>query len=218
MKMKRVAVVLILITLILCSAFAYTNSKNATSGNKLIVVVTIDEIYPLYNITASNNDTSVTSGSSDGASVPSIRAIKVYDSNNQLTDVQIKIGLNHFGYENNDADERVKVPIRYANTVNVTIEANPLENENEDTANHVAKSSNPVVVDGSVKTTTSSSTTDFEVSANSTGNKVNVKAEYKTGLSVVSEQIAECTFDWDVTSLTAGDTYQAGVIVTYEII
>ena len=216
--MKRITLILLIATLILTSAFAFTSSRNIGSGDKIIVIVAIDKVYPIYSITASNEDTSVTSGETSDASSPSITAIKVYDANKVLTDVQIKIGLNHFGYQRNDADEKVKVPIRYANTVNVTIEANALENLDQDTANHVKKSNDPIVVADSLKATSTAASSDFEVSANSSGNTVNVKAQYKSGRSVLSEQIAECVFDWDVTTLTAGDTYQAGVIVTYEVI
>lgn len=216
--MKRVITTLIFTALFVGLIFAGVSSKNINNGNKVIIITTVDEIYPIYSITASNSDTSVTSGSPSDASVPTINAIKVYDANKVLTDIQINIGLNHFGYQSNDADERIKVPIRYASTINVTIEANALENQDQETANHVKKSDDPIVVDGSLKITTSADAADFEASANSTGNTVSVKAEYKSGLSVIAEQIAECTFDWDVTKLTAGDTYEAGVVVTYEII
>ncbi len=215
--MKRFAVILIIAVLALGCVFAATgdsqktDGQNVTSGDKVIVTTDINVIYPVYMITASNG-----ADTEDSASTAKeITARKVYDgTTHELTKVQIDVALKHFGYLENDT-EKAKTYIRYAKNVKVYIVAKELKNTT--TADgHVASSSIPRIV----TPTTIPTSDDFAASATDVDNKLTVEAQYKTGKRVGNEtfnqQIASCTFEWDVLELTAGDTYKADIIVTYE--
>ena len=216
--MKRFAVILIIAVLAIGCVFAATgDSKNTesnlvTSGDKVIVTTDIDVIYPVYMINASNGNDNKDAAAS---SVPEIAARKVYNESNELTNVQIDISLRHFGYQNNEVNDSKKTYIRYAKTVTVTIEAGKLENKSSDDANHKQESAAPTVATNGGNLDTK----DFKSTNSPSGNKVEVKAEYLTGKKVgnatFDQVISTCTFDWDVEDLTAGDTYQADVVVTY---
>ncbi len=216
--MKRFAVILIIAVLALGCVFATVTGDNGevttgTNGDKVIVTTDINVIYPVYMITASNGDVEVDSASS----ASEIAAKKIYNDSNELTDVQIDISLKHFGYQGNDTATNKKTYIRYAKNVTVTIEAKALENKSSNATGHVLKSANPTVIANGGNIANSA---DFASSNNVSDNKLEVLAEYKTGKRVgnaeFNQEIATCTFNWNVEELTAGDTYKADIIVTYE--
>ncbi len=221
--MKKFAIVLMMALLVLGCVFAAsgdsqkTDDRAVTSGDKFIVTTTIDTIYPVYMISGSNNAKTVWSATTPTDS-NKIEAIKVYDATtHQLTDVQIEVSLIHFGYQENDTSKN-RTYIRYCNKVTITIEAKELINTLYGTslpAGHVERSNAPTVTakEGI------DSTTDFKDTVTSTDNKVTVVAEYLTGKKVgntsFDQSIATCIFKWKVEDLTAGDTYEADVVVTY---
>ena len=215
--MKRFAVILIIAILAIGCVFAVSSQKpntNAvTSGDKVIVTTDIDVVYPVYMINASNGSTSKDAAAS---SFPEIDAIKVYNDAHELTNVQINIALRHFGYQNNEVDGSKMTYIRYAKNVKVTIEAKQLLNESDED-NHIKSSENPTIT----KNATIEDSADFTASNDVTGgNKLVVTASYITGKRVgnatFDQVISTCTFDWNVLDLTAGDTYKADIVVTYE--
>lgn len=212
--MKKFAIVLMMALLVLGCVFAAAgDSKDANSGDKFVVKTTIDVIYPVYQIIGSN-DTTTEASVHPSASVPEIEGKKVYTSG-QLTNITIDVSLIHFGHKENDTTKD-KTYIRYAKNVTVTIEAKKLENTLTSLPDgHVDVSANPTVTASAGITETA----DFKDTVTSSDNKVTVVAEYLTGKKVGNETfdqtIATCTFNWDVTNLTVGDTYKADVIVTY---
>ena len=231
--MKRFAVILIIAVLALGCVFATagdsqkTASQNANSGNSFIVETTIGTIYPVYQLLGNNNVTNVYSAATLGNAN---KITGMVDGDN----VYIFVYLQHFGKVDNDLEPtKAKTDIRYKGSVTVTITAGALVNtsstNNKDangaeltaanTVNadgHVYMSENPVVSANFVAT----SGTNFNSTIKSqSGNVVEVTAEYTNGQKVLTGTsavtIANGTFKWDTSKLTAGDTYQANVKVEY---
>lgn len=220
--MKKFAIVLMMALLVLGCVFAAsgdsqkTDSQTVTSGDKFIVTTTIDTIYPVYMISGSNGTDTVWSATSPTDS-NKVEAKKIYDkTTNQLTNVEINVSLIHFGYKENDTTKG-KTYIRYSNSVTITITAMQLINTKSSSlpTGHVMESKLPTVKDAD----DIDKTDDFKDTVTSSDNVVTVVAEYLTGKKVGNETfnqvIATCTFNWNVVDLTAGDTYEADVIVTY---
>ena len=232
--MKRFALILIVAVLALGCVFADTavvTSKDANNNDKVIVYTKVKVVYPVYEIVA-------TEGQDSSAQANSSYTNNTIEAKTSTTDedkVSIKITLNHFGVTNNDMNEldttsgAGKTDIRYNGSVHVSVEAKALELVTNgdynsvvisDTTNHVLNSELPSKSDANYAVTTLdnfSSIEDNEVT--SAANKLNVLAKYNKGLKVetgkVSKSIASCVFTWDTSILTAGDTYEANVIVTY---
>ncbi len=220
--MKKFTIVLMMALLVLGCVFAAsgdsqkTDSQTVTNGDKFIVTTTIDTIYPVYMISGSNGTDTVWSATSPTDS-NKVEAIKIYDSTtNQLTNVKINVSLIHFGYKDNDTSEG-RTYIRYSKSVTITITAKELVNTQSSPlpSGHVEKSNVPTVENA----TNIPLTEDFKDTVTSDGNVVTVVAEYLSGKKVgnaeFNQEIATCTFNWYVQDLTAGDTYEADVIVTY---
>ena len=220
--MKRFAVILIIAVLALGCVFADTTpttSKNVNNGDKFVVKTTINKIYPIYSITGKNESENV-DGVHSSETAKEIEAIQNKNSTTgEVESVSINVSLKHFGYEKNDADAKKICAIRYTGKVSVTITADKLTNK-VTTTGHVQNSEIPTSSDISYAT----ATTDFKASkgtsTSSATNVVVVDADYITGKKVggtTATEIATCKFTWDVTGLTAGDTYKANVTVTYTV-
>ena len=231
--MKRFALILIVAVLALGCVFADTavdTSKDANNNDKVIVYTKVKVVYPVYEIVATEGqDSSAQANSSD-----TNNTIEAKTSTTDENKVSIKITLNHFGVTNNDMNELStngagKTDIRYNGSVHVSVEAGALKlvtngdynsAKISDTTNHVLNSDLPSKSAANYAVTTLdnfSSSEDNEVT--SAANKLNVLAEYVKGLKVetgkASKSIASCVFTWDTSILTAGDTYEANVVVTY---
>ena len=223
--MKRFAVILIIAVLALGCVFATagdsqnTAAQNANSGDSLVVTTTIGKIYPVYQIVASNNQTTVTSAKSPSSA---IEGILINDGDG----IQINIDLQHFGKAGNNLDSD-NASIRYYGSVEVTIEAGALINQMKGitkttspdtvtTENHVYMSATPTA--GTFTPITA--TDNFSVTdTSSSSNKVTMKANYINGQKVETGTgvavISSGSFTWDISKLTAGDTYNANIKVTY---
>ena len=221
--MKRFALILIVAVLALGCVFADTVDKhNPTSGDKFVVKTTIGVVYPVYQIVGINETAAVTSATSSKAGNKEVEGILSNDGDS----ISIKVELQHFGYTGNLTTNAL-TDIRYKGSVNVTITANPLINQFEkdgtkitaDTDGHVFSSANPTV--GAFTGTTVDNFKSTCSDASTSSNEVLVKAEYTNGLKVATgsgvKAIANGSFTWDISKLTAGDTYKADVVVTYEV-
>ncbi len=240
--MKRFAVILIIAVLALGCVFAddtkvYSGKDgkvadyNATANkNTILVTTTIDTVYPVYQIVA------YTSGTASGATIVSgTESYTIAGDTSTEGKVSVKIGVQHYGWTGNDTAASTKKDIRYIGTVNVSVSAGELKNKKtgiaEAAANvvstdgHVYMSATPTATafsslssvndktDTSIKLLTVTAGT---TSANSTG----VSAKYENGQALTgtatATTIAEgATFTWDTTKLTAGDSYEATITITY---
>ena len=240
--MKRFAVILIIAVLALGCVFAdetkvYSgeNGKvvdyNSTTGkenNFILVDTTIDTVYPAYQIVA------YTSGDASGATVASGTSTHTITGDTSVEGkVSVKIGVQHYGWTGNDTAATTKKDIRYIGTVNVSVSAGELKNKDTNIAVAAANtvSTNGHVYMSAVPTATAFTTvtgvkvgnvdlltvTKGTASSNSTGG---VTAKYENGQALTGTATATtiadgATFTWDTTKLTAGDSYEATITITY---
>ena len=230
--MKRFAVILIIAVLALGCVFAVSTGddstnkvagSNATSGDKFYVTTQIGRIYPVYqSVGYTGNEETSDDAVSDASGTNSVVGTKSVDNEKEY--LTVKVAIQHYGLENNNADSTNKVNIRYKGTVKVTVTAKELKNTDStveadalkvNSENHVFKSELPSVSANFVGKTTIAN---LRVEPNTVSNNVaSVNAEYTNGLSVATGTIANgCEFKWETTNLTAGDHYQAEIVVTYE--
>ena len=223
--MKRFAVILIIAVLALGCVFAATNTKDApNNGDKFVVTTTIKTIYPVYEIVGSDGQTTGETANSDkGEKIEG----KLSDDGDHIT---ITTTLNHFGMKDNDMNS-TKTDIRYKGAITVTITASELINKttgltfsdassvaaNAEASNkHVYKSGLPTA-----GTFTNEKADNFTAACTNENNTVKVTATYTNGQKVPtssdSVKIAAGSFDWNISKLTAGDYYEANVVVTYTI-
>lgn len=211
--MKKIAIVLMMALLVLGCVFAATDSKNSTNNDKFVVKTTIGQIYPVYELVGKNTTASVTSAKA--AAAQEINGILSADGDS----LSIKVELNHYGVKNNDTETSTKVDIRYKGAVTVTITAGKLENQATNTTGRVEESELPTAGDF---TTYDAGVDNFTASSSKTNNKVEITATYENGKKVATGanavKIADGEFTWDISGLTAGDTYKADVVVTYTIV
>ena len=232
--MKRFAVILIIAVLALGCVFAGTatgstvNNKDTasdgTNNEKFVVKTKIGSIYPVYQIvgTGSNSATATSAASS----YKEIEGVVSTDSNGKEW-LSVSVELDHFGVTGNDLTNRAsKTNIRYKGVVNVKITAGKLINQRTNassTATEYVYSSGDAVVGATAwKAETFSETTgNFTCALNgtATANTAEFTATYVNGKKVATAtnavKIASGSFKWDITDLTAGDTYKAEVTVTY---
>ena len=240
--MKRFAVILIIAVLALGCVFAASTGDdstnkvaglNATSGDKIYVTTTIDRVYPVYQIIAYTG-TSETSGVTSASSESSANTITGEKTTNASTGdetVTVKVAIQHYGLEGNDASATKKTNIRYNGSVKVTVTATALVNQNSEaieqtTANtadskgHVWMSALPTATSFADKNTLTTYCTVTPATASE--NSASVTAKYSNGTvltGVDAKTIAnDCTFTWTTTNLTAGDSYEANITVTYETV
>lgn len=220
--MKKFAIVLMMALLVLGCVFAAsgdaqkTDTNAANSGDKFVVTTTIGKIYPVYQIVGTNNNsgsaTSVHPG--DVTTDNKVKGILSEDGNS----ISIKVALNHFGKVDNDLDAgKAMTDIRYKGDVTVTITGYALINvsNTSDITEHVQSSAVPTA--GTFIAVTGIA--NFSATTDSSGNSATITAKYLNGKKVASgtgvQTIANGSFTWDISELTAGDTYEADVIVTY---
>ena len=241
--MKRFAVILIIAVLALGCVFADTvysgkngkvvdyNSAASTPNNFILVDTTIDTVYPAYQIVA------YTSGSvSDATVVSGTNKNTITGDTSVEGKVSVKIGVQHYGWTGNDTAATTKKDIRYIGTVNVSVTAGELKNKDTSitviteankvsTNGHVYMSAAPTAAAfGTLATVTDKTDTSIKLltvtagktSANSTG----VSAKYENGQALTGTATATtiadgATFTWDTTKLTAGDSYEATITITY---
>ena len=219
--MKMFAVILIIAVLALGCVFAETTDK-------FKVKTTISKIYPNYSITGKNGTDSENVNSANASTVDAdkkgtyeIEAIQNKNSTTgEVESVSINVFLNHFGYNENNSTKG-KCAIRYTGDVTVTVAAGKLTNS-VSTSGHVSTSGIPTLSNQKYDYIT---TDDFGAATGTPASVTDatafgVTASYKTGKKVGdtnANTIASCTFTWDVTGLTAGDTYKADVVVTYTV-
>ena len=220
--MKRFAVILIIAVLALGCVFAATNTKDApNSGDKFVVTTTIKTIYPVYQIVGTgNNSDKATSADSTSESVEEVEGI-VSEDGDTLT---INVALQHFGKPSNDMGQTSFAAIRYKNKITVKISAGKLVNQTTG-AGHISESGD--AVNGAFTGIGTANDNFNSDSVTSTGKSyVEIDCHYNNGLKVavdstgksgVVETIATGSFSWDISKLTAGDTYKADVIVTYTV-
>lgn len=225
--MKRIIITLLMVLLAFGFAFAATgDSKNATSGDSFVVYTIIKPVYPVYEIVGSNGQTAGITATSKTASRDIIEGKLSADGDY----ISITTTLYHFGKIDNDMDKG-KTNIRYKGVVHVQIEAKELNLETDgsisgktitDTTDHVLQSDLPIASSQNYSVTTLNYFTSAEdTSVTAADNKLNVLATYTNGMKVEtgteSKAVASCIFTWDISELTAGDTYKADVIVTYTV-
>ena len=226
--MKRFAVILIIAVLAIGCVFAATGDSKKTddnavnSGDKFIVTTTVAKIYPVYKIAGSNTINNVESN--DATSASKIEGL-VSEDGNKLT---IYVAVKHFGKADNNMDTAYGlVDIRYFGKVTVTVTGYQLKNTNENvvaittanaasTDNHVYMSDLPTAGED-LKAV--SGVNNFTATASKSGNVITVEASYDNGKKVATGSdavtIADGSFVWDISELTAGDSYAADVVVTY---
>ena len=223
--MKRFAVILIIAVLALGCVFAdVDDSKNKNNDTGFVVYTTIKTVYPVYEIVGSDGQTKdVTANSAKDQKIEG----KLSGNGDHIT---ITTTLNHFGMKDNDMNSS-KTDIRYKGVITVTIEASELINKTtgltfsdassvaanaEASNNHVYKSGLPTA-----GTFTNENADNFTAACTNENNTVKVTATYTNGQKVStssnSVKIAAGSFDWDISKLTAGDYYEADVVVTYTI-
>ena len=223
--MKRFAVILIIAVLALGCVFAdVDDSKNKNNNTGFVVYTTINTVYPVYEIVGSDGQTKDVTANSD---MDQKIEGKLSDDGDHIT---ITTTLNHFGMKNNDMSSS-KTDIRYKGAITVTITASELINKttgltfsdassvaaNVEASNkHVYKSGLPTAGDF-----TNNNDKNFTAVCTNENNTVKVTATYTNGQKVPtssdSVKIAAGSFDWDISKLTAGDYYEADVVVTYTI-
>ena len=240
--MKRFAVVLIIAVLALGCVFAASTGddstnkvvgSNAISGDKIYVTTTIDRIYPVYQIiayTGTSETSGVTSASSKSADNTIVGAKTTNASTGEET-VTVKVAIQHYGLEGNNASATTKTNIRYNGSVTVTVEATALVNQNTeatevsdankaDSKGHVWKTDLPTATKFTDTNTLKTYCT--VTPATASGNSASVTAKYSNGTVLTgtdAKTIAnDCTFTWTTTNLTAGDSYEANITVTYETV
>ena len=218
--MKRFAVILIIAVLALGCVFAATNTKDApNNGDKFVVTTTIKTIYPVYQIVGTGNDSDEAT-SADSTSASEVEGI-VSEDGDTLT---INVKLQHFGKPSNDMDQTSLAAIRYKNKITVKISAGKLLNQTTGDG-HISESGD---AENGAFTGIGAAKDNFNSdSVTSTGKSyVEIDCHYNNGLKVavdstgktgVVETIATGSFSWDISNLTAGDTYKADVIVTYTV-
>ena len=232
--MKRFAVILIIAVLAFGCVFAGTatgstvsgkdTASNGTNNEKFVVKTKIGSIYPVYQIVGTgSNSTTATSAAS---SYPEIEGVVSTDADGKEW-LSVSVELDHFGVTDNDLAKRAsKTNIRYKGAVEVTITAGTLINQRTNassTATEYVYSSGDAVVGTTPWTAeTFSETTDnftCALKGTATANTATFTATYANGKKVATAKnavkIASGSFKWDITDLTAGDTYKADVTVTY---
>lgn len=213
--MKRFAVTLIIAVLALACAFAAT-SKNSTSGDKFVVTTTIQTIYPIYQIVGGGLDDALETWKEVTSSKtgPEVEGVVTDDQ------LSVAVSLEHFGKANNDTSSEGYVAIRYKNDIEVTIKAGKLINQTKGDG-HVAESDAP---ENTAFIATGKEANFYAEGVTTTGSDtVVIKCHYTNGKKVAEgiktpKDIAIGGFTWDISELTAGDTYKADVVVTYTVV
>ena len=240
--MKRFAVILIIAVLALGCVFAASTGndstnevagKNATSGDKIYVTTTIDRVYPVYQIiayTGTSETIGVTSASTK-SSANTITGAKTTNATTGEETVTVKVAIQHYGLQGNDSTSTTKTNIRYNGSVTVTVQATALMNTNKDATEvseankadskgHVWKTALPTATKFTDKNTLTTYCTVTPATASE--NSASVTAKYSNGTVLTgtdAKTIAnDCTFTWTTTNLTAGDSYEANITVTYETV
>ncbi len=215
--MKKFAVVLIIAVLALGCVFAESN-------HSFKVTTKIGEIQPVYKIVGTNDDNKSAESSADGTN--EVVGILSTDGDS----ISINVALKHFGYKNNTAGNLDD--IWYNGSVSVTITAGKLQNaylakdgttKLTDTTGHVAASNDPTTGAFTANTTNTGTAKNVTVTgcaASTTSNVATISVVYN-GMKVATGtnelEIASGSFKWDISTLTAGDTYKADVTVTYTV-
>ncbi len=217
--MKKFAVVLIIAVLALGCVFAESN-------HSFKVTTKIGEIQPVYKIVGTNDDNKSAESSADGAN--EVVGILSTDGDS----ISINVALKHFGYKNNTAGNLDD--IWYNGSVSVTITAGKLQNaylaKDGKTAldataksGHVDASADPTTGAFTANTTNTGTAKNVTVTgcaASTTSNVATISVVYN-GMKVATGtnelEIASGSFKWDISTLTAGDTYKADVTVTYTV-
>lgn len=218
--MKKFAIVLMMALLVLGCVFAAsgdsqkTDTNAANSGDKFVVTTTIGKIYPVYQIVGTNNASGSATSKHESETLEKVEGILSADGNS----ISINVALNHFGKVDNDLDTgKAMTDIRYKGEVTVTITGYALKNvsNTSDTTGHVQSSALPTA--GTF--TAVSSIENFEATTAISNNIATITAKYLNGKKVASgtgvQTIANGSFTWDISEFTAGDTYEADVVVTY---
>ena len=233
--MKRFAVILIIAVLALGCVFAASTGDDSTnkvagttSGNKIYVVTTIGRVYPVYQIVAYTGDSedasgSVTSAATEYSDTASNKIVGAKTTENGKEIVSVKIAIQHYGLENNDASSSKIVDIRYNGTVEVTVEATALQNVSTGYATQAKAEAGKHAWETAVSSVTAFTEVDSKYCDVTAGTaktaSAAVTAVYGNGtveINGAAQTIANgCVFKWDTTNLTAGDTYKADVVVTY---
>ena len=217
--MKKFAIVLMMALLVLGCVFAAsgdsqkTDKNTANSGDKFIVTTTIGKIYPVYQIVGTNNASGSATSKHSTETLDKVKGILSEDGDK----ISIKVALNHFGKKENDLTKE-NTDIRYKGDVTVTITAGKLVNTIDDVSGgHIKESALPTA--GTF--TAVSDIDNFNATTAISSNTAIITAKYLNGKKVASgtgtsvQTIANGSFTWDISGLTAGDTYEADVIVTY---
>lgn len=213
--MKKFAVVLIIAVLALGCVFAESN-------HSFKVTTKIGEIQPVYKIVGTNDDNKSAVSSADGTN----EVVGILSSDGDS--ISINVALKHFGYKNNTAGNLDD--IWYNGSVSVTITAGKLQNaylakdgttKLTDTTGHVDASADPTTGAFTANTTNTGTAKNVTVTgcaASTTSNVATISVVYN-GMKVATGtnelEIASGSFKWDISALTAGDTYKADVTVTY---
>ena len=222
--MKRFAVILIIAVLALGCVFAATNDTGngdtgvinptgGTSGDKFVVKTTIKSIFPVYEIKGTGKDSATATSGDDAEEVEGILS----EDGDYLS---INVSLYHYGKADNDmSTDAAKANIRYQGNVTVTISAGHLINQTSgvtsSSTDHVYESGDATV--GDIAWTKVGTYENFGAEVTS-ANAATVIAKYENGKKVAgttANEIAKGSFKWDISGLTAGDTYKADVTVTY---
>ena len=222
--MKRFAVILIVAVLAIGCVFAAagdsqrTDTNTANSGHNFYVETTINAIYPVYQITGTNENEKVTS--------------KAADVSNKITGelssdgktISVNVALQQFGMTDNDLSAATKAAIRYFGDVTVTIKAGKLtlvKETGKTYTDHTEASGVPTLKDFTAVTgldnvTIADGTADTTATSDYTADalKLTYNGKVVTGSESV-QTVAEGGFTWNIEELTAGDTYRADVVVTY---
>ena len=237
--MKRFAVILIIAVLALGCVFADTvysgkngkvvdyNSVASTPNNFILVDTTIDTVYPAYQIVAYTTGTV-----SDATVVSGTNKNTITGDTSDEGKVSVKIGVQHYGWTGNDTAATTKKDIRYIGTVDVSVSAGELKNKK---TGITAAAANVASTDGHVYMSDVPAATAFETvtgvkvnnvdlltvakgttSSNSTGiTATYVNGQALTGTATATTIADGATFTWDTTKLTAGDSYEATITITY---
>ena len=224
--MKRFAVILIIAVLALGCVFATkgdsqrTDSNTANSGHDFYVYTTINTVYPVYQITGTNTNGSVTSEADNLEN-----KIEGQLSSDGKT-ISVNVALQQFGMTDNDLtkDNNSKAAIRYFGNVTVTIKAGKLTLVDADgskaKAGHKTASAVPTLTDFTAATITNVTIADGTADATATSDytadalQLTYNGKVVTGSDSV-QTVANGGFTWNIEDLTAGDTYRADVVVTY---
>ena len=236
--MRRFAIILFIAVLAMGCVFAAStgddsNNKvagaNATSGDKIYVTTTIGRIYPVYQISATNDVDTVKSDDAK-SSANTITGKKVTNATTGEETVSVKVSIQHYGLENNDASATNMTNIRYYGSVKVTVTASSLKNTAYSSYSDAFKAGHTyestiltVTAFEDANTLAYCTVTPGDATGSDSSNfgaSASVTVAYGNGTVLTgstAQTIAnECTFTWTTTHLTAGDDYEATITVQYE--